>query len=107
MLPPRRRASRSPSRTHTNQPGNRGETMATEVEALRGELSKMSDRAAENGPKTGTTASLRTGANGSIESVLVRFGKPVSKEHGDDIVASLEAWGDDIHGGSTGEPEEV
>src|SRR6476620_9149445 len=99
-MPPSRRASRSPSRTATqtcttNQPGRWRTTMATsEVQSLRDELASMKAKGDKNGPKSGTTASLRTGAGGRIESVLVRFGTPVDGSHGDGIVASLEEWGD-------------
>ena len=79
----------------------------SEVTALREELAKLKERSDKNGVKEGTTASLRTGAGGRIEGVLVRFGTPVPKEHGDGIVESLEAWGNEIHGSASADPEEV
>lgn len=77
----------------------------TDVEALRGELGKLKERSDRNAPRSGSTASLRTGAGGRIESVLIRFARPVDQAHGDDIVASLESWADDIHGDATADPE--
>ena len=45
---------------------------AAEVEALRGELSKLNDRAAKNGPSAdAASVNLRTDARGRVDSITL------------------------------------
>jgi uncharacterized membrane protein len=72
---------------------------ATEVEALRGELSKMSDRAAKNSPTNdAASVNLRTDARGRVESIVIRFKQPLSRDEGDQVAEALTEWANDLAG---------